>query len=347
MIRKLIIPIIVLVVIIAVGMSCWQAKSKGRLKPKTTGLPIKVARYYWPGMYWVEIADKKGWFKEAGLSVELIDTNPDYNQSLNDMAAGKMDSNNYYLFDLVRHVVDGADLVAVINADISFGMDAIVVKPGIERVLDLRGKTVGLSKDSNSEYALDIVLERSGLTLDDVVIKDMPGEKTSQAFIKGEVDAISTWEPLVTEAIEKGRGHKLFDSSEIAGIMPAVTVFHKKFIKERPQDVQAYVNVWHKTTQFIKENPKEAFQIIADIYKRPRVEVAGLAQIDKLLDLRDNQTAFSYSTGFESLHGAVYKINDFMLKKGITDKHLDSLEFLDGQFIRALQREQIRDEIFL
>ena len=29
-------------------------------------------------MYWLGIADAKGWFKEAGLNVQLVDTNTDY-----------------------------------------------------------------------------------------------------------------------------------------------------------------------------------------------------------------------------------------------------------------------------
>ena len=39
---------------------------------KTTGLPMTVARSYWPGSYWVEIAEKKGWFSRSRASCHLI-----------------------------------------------------------------------------------------------------------------------------------------------------------------------------------------------------------------------------------------------------------------------------------
>jgi len=341
MFKKLILPIVILVVLIIAGLIWWQSGPEPPKGPKTTGLPMKIARYYWPGEYWIEIADKKGWFKEAGLNVEIIDTNPDYFASIKDMVAGRMDMNNFYLFDFISFIAKGSALVMVINSDTSFGVDAIVAKQEIENIQGLKGKTIATTKGTYLEYILGMALNRSNLTLDDVVIVDMPGETVAEEFIKGTVDAIVTWEPEVSKAIEKGSGRKLFDTSEIPGISPNGGVFHRSFIEKRPGDVQAFVNVWHKTTKFIKENPKEAFSIIAGIYKKTPGEVQALAQIDKILDLQDNLIAFSYSTGFESLHGAAYKINDFMLKKGITDKQLDSLEFLDDQFIRALQRERV------
>jgi ABC-type nitrate/sulfonate/bicarbonate transport system substrate-binding protein len=66
---------IALAVFLVAGMAWWWLGASGPGLP-TTGQPIKMARYYWPGFYWIEIAQHKGWFKDAGLQVELIDANP-------------------------------------------------------------------------------------------------------------------------------------------------------------------------------------------------------------------------------------------------------------------------------
>ncbi len=340
MLKNIIVPIIITFIVIVVTTVWWLYENKKNEVPKTTGLPIKVARYYWPGFYWVEIADRKGWFKESGLNVELVDTNQNYYASLDDMASGKIDTNGFYLYDLINYRMKGYDLVAVVNQDNSLGVDAIVAKKEIESILDLKGKTIGLSKDTYLEYLLSVILEKKRLNLSDVVIADMSGEKTKDAFIAGKVDAIVVWEPFVTEAIIKGNGRKLFDTSKKPCMMPAVTAFHQNFIEKRPHDVQMYVNVWHKTTEFIKENPKDSFGIIAEIYGVTPDEVQALAQLDRILDLRDNVTAFSYGAGFESLHGTARRINNFMVKKGMTKGLLDSTEFIDHRFIRALKRSR-------
>jgi NitT/TauT family transport system substrate-binding protein len=304
--------------------------------PKTSGEVIKVAKYYWPGQFWIEIADEKGFFDDAGLNVELVDTNSDFFGSLQDMVDGRMDVNQFVLYDLIDFNAKGADLVSVINVDISAGADTIIAKNEIERVADLRGKKIGLQQETFSEYMLEVVLERNGLTKDDVVCVETKAEDI-EPLVNGEVDALVVFEPFASRAVEKVNGRKIFDTSQIPGLIPDVMAFHKSFIEENPNDVQAYVNVWHRTTEFIKEHPEEAFGIIARIYDIPVEDVRGFTDDVKILDLDDNKRAFLFSNDFESLHGTARKINNFMIKKGITDEQMDSTVFLDARFIREVE----------
>jgi NitT/TauT family transport system substrate-binding protein len=138
------------------------------------------------------------------------------------------------------------------------------------------------------------------------------------------------------EVLAGNKTRKLFDTSEIPGISPNGQTFRRSFLEERPGDVQAYVNVWYKTSLFIRENPKEAFSIIAQIYDTTPGEAQAFTQLDRVLDLRDNIVAYSFGSGFESLHGAARKINNFLIEDGVTDKQLDSTEFIDASFLRSL-----------
>jgi len=336
MLKKLIVASVVVLALLFSALAWWLPVLNREERPDTTGLPMKVVRYYWPGLYWIEIADKKGWFKEAGLNVELVDGNPDYYGSLQNMVDGKVDANGFSLFDVINYNAAGANLVLVINSDISSGSEAIVARPSIETIMDLRGKTVGVASSTYTEYILDFALNRYGLSSADVTKVAITDEKAAEAFGKGELDAIATWEPIVSEAIEKWSGRKLFDTSEAPGLSPNGQVFHRSFIKARPGDVQAYVNVWHKTTRYIKEHPHEAFSLIADIYSVTPSEVAAFERLDRLLNLRENHTSFSYGAGFESLHGSARKMNDFLIDKGVIVEHLDSTQFLDATFIHTL-----------
>jgi len=217
-------PLLVVIILGIITVISWLAyqslTSKDQVEIKTSGLPMKVARYNWPGEYWIEIADKKGWFEEAGLDVELVDTNSDYYQSLQEMVDGKMDVNNFSLFDIISYNADGADLVLVINADNSYGADALVAKKKVKSIEDLRGETIGVGVGSYTEYILDIVLERNGLSPDDVSKVDVPGEKAAQEFAKGELDAMIVWEPVAGKIVEESGVHKIFDTTEIPGISP-------------------------------------------------------------------------------------------------------------------------------
>jgi len=307
-------------------------------KPKTSGLPMKVANAYWPGMYWIDIAKKKGWFKEAGLNIEHIDIAKDYFKSISDMVEGKIDVHGFSLFDVIRYNLKGADLVLVNYQDTSSGSQAILAKKSIRTIKQLNRKRIGVTEKGYMEYILDVVLANHQLTLKDIKIIGLSGEKAAEIFMRGKLDAAVVWTPYTEEILEKGNARKLFDTAEIPGLIPAGSAFHRKFIKQRPGDVQAFVNLWHRTTVFMRENPKEAFGIIAKIYNKTMGEVQAFAQIDNIMDLRDNLTAFTYSTGFKSLHGAARRINNYMIKRTMAKEQLDSTDFLDARFIRALKR---------
>lgn len=337
MLRRFHLLCLIMVVLVIGTLSCQSRQNQK--PPQTSGEPMKVPRYYWPGSYWVEIADTMGWFKEAGLNVELIDTNPDYYASLDDMVAGKMDTNNFSLFDMIRHNLRVSDLVMVMNSDNSFGLEAIVAKEDITNIKNLRGKRIGVRENTYLDYIVEIALERVGLESADCTIVDVVPEKVVEAFIAGSLDAVVTWEPFVTEAVQRGKGKKLFDTSEIPGILPNGFAFHRSFIEKRGGDVQAFVHVWHRTTLFIKEHPKEAFGIIAGIYRKPPGEVQDMASKDRIMDMQDNLGAFLYSSGFESLHGVVRYMNNYFIKHKATDALLDSTDYLDARFVRALKQE--------
>jgi NitT/TauT family transport system substrate-binding protein len=303
--------------------------------PKTSGEVMTVAKNYWPGNYWIDIADEKGWFEDAGLNVELVDTSGDFIGGIEDLVEGKIDVAQPVLYDMIRFVIEGNDLVMVINTDVSNGADILVSRKDIEKIHELQGKVVGVQQGTFEEYLLSEFLKKDGLTINDVTIIEVHAED-AKPFVDGTIDAFMTWGPHASEAIKEGNGKNLVDSSAILGLLPEGTTFHKSFVDERLEDVQAYVNVWHRTTEFIRENPDEAFGIIAGIYDVPVEDVVGFAKEVKILDLRDNKVAFSYAAGFESLHGTARRINEFMIDSGITDENLDSTVFIDARFVRGV-----------
>jgi NitT/TauT family transport system substrate-binding protein len=318
--------------LVLVLLGCTPAEET----PETSGEVMKVSEYNWPGQWWKVIAQEKGWFEEAGLNIDLVDTNADYFASLDAMAEGDMDSNSFVLFDLINYNIDGKNLVAVTNVDDSNGIEGILVKPGINSIGELKGKRIGVHKNGYTNYILSTVLIDNGV--DDVNLVDVSvGENIAEGFLKGDFDAFIAWEPELSSGLEMKGSSIIWDTSKIDGISPGVDVFNRQFIEERPEDVQAYVNVWAKTASFMDENKQESWEIIAEFYGKTVDEISSLEKLDRLLNLKDNKIAFSYAAGFESLHGTARQINNFMIEKGVTDKKLDPLDFIDSRFIRNVE----------
>ncbi len=329
----------ILLLVLLLVLLWWALKAETSRTPKASGKLLRISRYYWPGQYWHDIAAHKGWFAEAGLNVEMVDTNADYIGSLKMTAEGKLDQNGFTLFDLVRYNAQGADLVGVIHTDDSTGADAIVARGTVRHVRELRGRRVGVARDTYLEYILSIALKRVGLAMSDVALVAVQAEKAPEALRQGKVDAVVTWEPFATQALGQAKGRRIFDSSEIPGLSPCLDALPRRLIEERPEDVRRYVEVWHRTTQYREKQPDEAFAIIAAIYKVTPQEARHLATLDQISDYRESLDGFSYGAGFESLHGSWRRMNEFIIRGKKDGRLLDSTRYLDDRFLRELKRK--------
>jgi ABC-type nitrate/sulfonate/bicarbonate transport system substrate-binding protein len=72
----------------------------------------------------------------------------------------------------------------------------------VNSVIDLKGKKVGVTKGTASEYLLSTLLAIEGLTMAHVELSYYKPEELLQKFSQGKVDAIVSWEPFAFEALQ-------------------------------------------------------------------------------------------------------------------------------------------------
>jgi len=103
---------------------------------------------------------------------------------------------------LLVHSVNRPDLRIIMT--LAEGHYRIVARrsAGINSVADLKGKRIGTMISSSSGYFLHLLLQRAGLSFDDIELHDIrPYTAITTALIAGDVDAISIWEPHTENAI--------------------------------------------------------------------------------------------------------------------------------------------------
>lgn len=298
--------------------------------------PIRLATYLWPGSFWIDVAWQKGWFDAAGLTVERVSARHKYFAALDSLASGQLDAVGFSQFDLVRYVAAGHDLVGIAALDYSAGAEGLVAKAGIRQLSDLKGKRIALQRGTYMEYILSIAAERNGLNLNDVILVDCPQDKVLETFVAGRVDAMMVWEPYVTQGVAAG-GVLLFSTADFPGMTYTVLALRREFIRARPDDVTALLGVWHRAEEFVRDNPDETCVIVARLFDEPLANVHNLMNRVRVLDLADNQRAFSYAAGFESLHGSWRRMNDFMLDRGLSTRSVPSADHLNSRFIGSLE----------
>lgn len=299
------------------------------------GAAVSVARYNWPGSYWVDVAEARGWFADAGLDARIVDTNSDYFASLHDVAEGRLDCQGFTVFDFVRSNMEGADLVMVAATDDSWGADVLVAAPGIANLAALRGRRIGVTRGTYCEYLLTIALDRAHLALDDVILVAESAERMPQLLSEGRADAVITWEPYATQAQNAVRGERLFDTAGETGLASSGIVFRREMVDSRPDVVQATLDVWVRASLFVRVHPRETAAIVARAQKVPVGEVEGFASSIRLLEPRQSLARFSYETGFASLHGEAAAMSRFLVRSRVANGRFDSLAHFDPRFLRA------------
>ncbi|CAM4322855.1 NitT/TauT family transport system substrate-binding protein [Paenibacillus endophyticus] len=321
-----------LILIVAMGL---VAACSGNAKDSAGGAagdPITIALSPWPGWYMWYLVEEKGFFEKHGVDVKL-EFFPVYSDSLQAIAAGKVDANSQTLSDSLAPLSKGIGLKAVLVNDNSFGGDAIVSKPDINSIKDLKGKTVATELGTVDHFLLLTALAENGMDEKDIKYVNMTVNDAGPAFISGNTDASVLWEPFQTTAVKEGKGKVLYSSKETPGLIPDLLVFRESVVEKRPEDVQKIVDAWFDALDWYEANKDEAIKLLAEkAESTPEDFKLGLDSI-KLFGVDDNIKAFEKRDEYTSLSYTGMKTADFLYNLDMVDK-LDSVdELFDPQFV--------------
>ncbi len=133
------------------------------------------------------VADDLGWFRQRGLTLDMVSVGSGTAQQL---AAGAIDISHSGFPEFIRAANQGAHVKIVIN-DISVPPYTVFAKPAIQKIADLRGKIISIGgiKDVTLIY-IKPLLASAGLAAGDVdfVYAKAAGDRFS-ALVGGAVDA--------------------------------------------------------------------------------------------------------------------------------------------------------------
>jgi NitT/TauT family transport system substrate-binding protein len=334
--NKKIILIFLLSLFIGVAAGSLLYFGRTAIQRPINKVPIKIAINTWAGFAHAFVAQEKGIFEKNGVKVELS-LFENYSDSDKLYSSGQADGIFEVFSDSILHNINNKPTRAVYAVDYSDGGDAIIGKSDLNYPDGLRGKKIGIDGlNSFSHFFVATVLKQANIKISEVELVVVPAGDVLKALDSGKIDIGHTWEPTKSEALAKG--YNQFDKAgNYPGLIIDVLSFSSEIIQNREADVQAVVKSLLEAVDFLKSNTKEAIAIMAKAENMSEADMQSGLDGLRLLDKRDNKTAFSYSVGFESLHGTFRAINDFFKENKITDKILDSTDYVDPQFIRRLQ----------
>ena len=273
------------------------------------------------------IMDK--WVDKYGIDVEIVQIN-DYVESINQYTAGAFDGVSATNMDTLSIPAGGGvDTTALIVGDFSNGNDAVILK-GEGTLEDLAGKPVNLVELSVSHYLLARALDSVGLREAelDAVINTSDADMIA-AFATDDVEAVVTWNPLVSAILEDPAATKLFDSSDIPGEIIDLMVVNTETLAANPDFGRALVGAWYEVMGLMAAGDEA---VLTDMAEASGTDLAGYkAQLASTEMFYDPAAAVAFTQSPE-LPATMVSVAEFLFDKGILGEGAPSADFVGVEY---------------
>ncbi|MBD3671621.1 MAG: ABC transporter substrate-binding protein, partial [Gammaproteobacteria bacterium] len=202
--------------------------------------PLTIAMNEWTGYQPLVYAHSMGYLNPNQVHLATLGST---SASLIQFRAGNADAITVTLDEALLLNSEGYDISIVLIMDISNGGDAIVSKPQIKTIHQLKGKRIAVENTAVGAYVLTRALQQANMSLSDIHPVPLSADKHINLFKLEDIDAVVTFEPTKTELNTQG-GHIVFDSSMIPNEIIDVLVINNAKLKTYRDELEHVIDAW-------------------------------------------------------------------------------------------------------
>jgi len=272
------------------------------------------------------------WAERYGIDVEIVQIN-DYVESINLYTSGEFDGVTATNMDTLSIPAgSGVDTTALIVGDFSNGNDAVILK-GEGGIADLAGMPVNLVELSVSHYLLARALDSVGLAERDLdgVVNTSDADMIA-AFQTDDVQAVVTWNPLVSTIMETPGANMLFDSSDIPGEIIDMMVVNTETLEANPDFGRALAGAWYELMGIMSSDTDEGIAARTAMAEASGTDLAGYeAQLASTQMFYDPAEAVAFVES-EALPETMVTVAEFLFEQGILGEGAPSADFVGVEY---------------
>jgi len=232
---------------------------------------IKIGWVYAMANAPILVAMEKGYFKEQGIDVEILQfkSGPLVHQAL---SAGELDMAYIGSPPVYHWFSRGLD--SRILAKVNYGQAAVISRKdsGISEISNLRGKKLaGVRKGSGMDVLLRgyVLGEAANLLPDsDLDIISMPPGNMEAAVDKKVVNAAFIWEPFTSKSLIRGNTQLVFDMNKAVPKYPwYIVMAMPDTLKNKRASVVKVLKAHKKAVEYLNSSDTAGNGIIAKAFK--------------------------------------------------------------------------------
>jgi NitT/TauT family transport system substrate-binding protein len=303
---------------------------------------IRMLAPTWPGFAPVWVAKDMGYFKSDGLEVE-IRFEDDRSNVMAAMARGDIEVDMRTVGEHQGRPRDSRTPGIIIGTiDKSVGGDGVVVDGSIGSAADLKGKLVASEPNIPARLLLQLELKKSGLTLKDLMLKEIATADTVAVFADTSVAAVASYEPFMSQAVKAmpNRNPRIIASSKDSDIIIDIITARQDDLAANPDKYVTFLRGIYKAVDLYKSDPAKFISLSAPHYNLSEAEVKEI--LDTSLTYTTLQEAVEY-IGAKDAPGRLHEIFDTVmtlnLENGAADNKLVAAQQIDPSVISKLASE--------
>jgi len=280
------------------------------------------------------VGQAKGFFAEEGIDVELKPVNRGA-IAIEALAGGSLQFAESSHTAFFSAVAKGLPLrgVGVVSRGFFGRLIASNANADLKTLEDFKGKRVGTQVGTGMHMVVAMLLEKRGLTDEDLGITNVRVNDMPAAMASGDTfDAVIGWDPAMERIVQSGYGKEVIstgDFMEMAGITyPFILSTTADYLAANPETVQGVVNAYAKAHKFISANPDEALRIYYEYLKGTGTGLDEPTVKQMMFDV-DRFGGVAFTDGdWNDLPATA----DYLLKQGRIDKALELDKIIDKSY---------------
>jgi sulfonate transport system substrate-binding protein len=280
------------------------------------------------------IALERGFFEKWGLDVTIARPYATGVDALNALQAGESELVQVGV-PMIGAVVRGMDLVALGNYSgnaTKLGSDATMalVASGSSGIVkgdlkSLKGKKIAASFGTINHLYVLALLEKGGLTPNDVTLVNTPPPDMTVALLSKGIDAFSAWDPWPIVALKDVPGAvEIIRGGDVISYV-GFNVALRPWVEKNGATIEKFLAAVSEADQWMRANPKQAAQVATRWIPGLKIEVAEAAmqfniqQADRRLSANNYRAMWSAEDRLSRLG---FLKSTFDVNKHIEPKHM-------------------------
>ena len=211
----------------------------------------------------IYIAEDQGYFARNGLNVTLRDDYPSGVGPVSDMTLGRLDISVSAEYPVIAQVFNKKN-ISIIGVIDKYQNEELIGRRdrGIENISDLKGKKIGFPKKTICEFFLGRFLNLHGMSLQDVVLVDLPASTIYGCSDNGSVDAIIYYQPYVYAIEDRLGDNGVIWQAQSNQLLYGVMSCRNEWAAGHGEQINRLLKSLALAEEYLIDHPEEAKAIV-------------------------------------------------------------------------------------